>query len=409
MKPVLRAARRAFTLIELLVAMSIIVVLTSLVLLVMTNINERDGTTDAAGLTRQWLMISKARASRDNAPRGIRLVTGLDPNNPAKTSPSFVTEFQYIEAPPILITYPAFNGDQVPTGTLTDPAVIFTYTLSTVALPGPPPVFVGSIIGRQCQIVNLRGSDAVQIVPNSLLQLPVLGSWHRVTSVISIAPQPVAGSPSPFTTTPGMFTVNVNLDSFPDSQLGAAGVPQPQPQPGAGAAAPCYTTQHFGISAPPRPLLGEPPLQLPKNICVDVTPFTPPANPPFVLPPCDRVQGTVGQDIDILFTPNGHVLPIGAGAQADGAIYLWHRDYTKLRNAPNGNNPLVVTNVGPGPTFTRTYDLSQFQNGGEQQLVAIRCKSGSLGQFPVLWPNAGGQYTTGEDPYTLARQGATSP
>ncbi len=407
MKPVLRAARRAFTLIELLVAMSIIVVLTSLVLFVVTNINERDGTTDAAGLTRQWLMISKARAGRDNAPRGIRLVTGLDPNNPSKTSQYFVTEFQYIEAPPILITYPAFNGDQVPTGTISDPAVIFTYTLSPGLPAGPNPL--GSIlpqpIGRQCQIINLKLSDASQVVQNSLLQLPVLGSWHRITG-FSISP------PLNFAN-PGPYTVSVALDSWPDSQLGAAGVMQPQPQPGAGQAAPCYTTQLFGISGPPRPLIGEPPLQLPKNICIDVTPFTPlngasPANPPFVLPPCDLVQGTVGQDIDILFTPNGHVLPSGAGAQADGAIYLWHRDYTKLKNAAV-NAPLIVTNVGPGPAFTRTYDLSQFQNGGEQQIVAIRCKSGSLGQFPVLWPNAGGQYTPGEDPYTLARQGATSP
>ena len=131
--------------------------------------------------------------------------------------------------------------------------------------------------------------------------------------------------------------------------------------------------------------------------------------------PCDRVQGAINQDIDILFTPNGHVLPIGAGAQADGAIYLWHRDYTKLRNAPNGNNPLVITNaIRTAPFPAPIYDLSQFQNGGEQQIVAIRCKSGSLGQFPVLWPNAGGQYTQTspgvfEDPYTLARQGATSP
>ncbi len=394
MKPVLRAARRAFTLIELLVAMSIIVVLTSLVLLVMTNINERDGTTDAAGLTRQWLMISKARAGRDNAPRGIRLVTGLDPNNPAKTSQFLSTEAQYIEAPPILITYPAFNGDQVPTGSATDPAVLFTYTLSPVALPGPPPVFVGSITNRQCQIVNLKGTDAVQIVPNSLLQLPVLGSWHRITAVSVPVQGPV-----------GYWMVNVGLDSWPDSQLGAAGMSN---------GSPCYTTQLFGISAPPRPLIGEPPLQLPKNICIDVTPYTQlnGVNPPFIYPPSlpsAQVNGA-GQalDYDILFTPNGHVLPIGAGAQADGAIYLWHRDYTKLKNAAV-NAPLIVTNVGPGPAFTRTYDLSQFQNGGEQQIVAIRCKSGSLGQFPVLWPNGGGQYTPGEDPYTLARQGATSP
>ena len=70
-------------------------------------------------------------------------------------------------------------------------------------------------------------------------------------------------------------------------------------------------------------------------------------------------------DYDILFTPNGTVLPIGAGAAADGMIMLWHRDYTKLKNAAV-NTPLILTNSAP-----RTFDLSPFQNGGEQQIVAI--------------------------------------
>src|SRR5437879_13308705 len=103
----LRTARRAFTLIELLVAMSIIVVLTSLVLLVVTNIGERDGTTDAAGLTRQWLMIAKARAGRDNAPRGLRLVAGLLGKKPATTSESLGAVSQDVEATAIRITDPA--------------------------------------------------------------------------------------------------------------------------------------------------------------------------------------------------------------------------------------------------------------------------------------------------------------
>ena len=207
------------------------------------------------------------------------------------------------------------------------------------------------------------------------------------------------------TSLPPRFTLTVTLDTFPDAPLGASGTfPPPVPPFPAGAQAdPCFVTFHFGISAPPRPLLGEPPLQLPKGICIDLTPAGGPPPTPFVDRP-SIPSGNAGQDYDILFTPTGTVLPFGAGASTDGQIFLWHRDYTKLKNAPNGNNALVVTNLAP-----RTYDMNPFQNGGVQQLVSIRSKSGALGQFPVTWPNANGQYNPGEDPYTFARQGATSP
>jgi prepilin-type N-terminal cleavage/methylation domain-containing protein len=403
----LRFVRRgAFTLIELLVAMSIIVVLASLTLLVVVNMSERDGTTDAAGLTRQWLMIAKNRASRDGAPRGLRLVVATDPNNIAKASPFWVTECQYIEAPPILVTYPAQNNNFTPSGSPSDPAVVFTYSTSV----GPPthPQPVGAILpgGKTCQIVNLRQSEAVQVQANSILQLPVIGTWHRITGTPIITQQGAST----------FYTVTVALDSFPDSQMGAAGVAQPQPQPAAGSTPPCYITQLFGITSPPRPLLAEPPLPLPRDICIDLTPSSPrppvQPNPNFIQGPSfpDGTAASV-EGYDILFAPNGNVLPVGAGAQADGMIFLWHRDYTKLRNnAPNGNFSLVITNnpfVAPFPV--PVYDMYPFQNGGEQQIVAIRCKSGALGQFPVQWPSVGGQYAIGGTPYDFARTGTTSP
>jgi len=387
--------RKAFTVVELLVAMTIMVVLASLTLLVVVNMGERDGTTDAAGLTRQWLMIAKNRASRDHAPRGLRLVVGMDPNNPAKTSPYWVTECQYIEAPPILVTYPAQNGNFAPTGSLSDPRVEFIYALSqgTTAQPthpNPPNSVLPAPIGKICEIVNLRQSEAFEVLPNSILQLPVIGSWHRITNVVSRVESPV-----------NFWRVRVNLDTFPDAQMGAAGTIQPVP----GTALPCYTTQLFGITSPPRPLVAEPPLQLPKEICIDLTPFTPlnGANPPFLDPPSLPSHMPAMVDYDILFAPNGNALPVGAGAFADGTIFLWHRDYTKLRNQAQ-NAALIVTNAAP-----RTYEMYPFQQGGEQQIVAIRCKTGALGQFPVLWPSAGGVYAAGDTPWTLARFGATAP
>src|SRR5262249_59603028 len=86
--------RAGFTLVELLVAIGIIIVLASLALLVVPDVLDQDRTTDGASLTRQWLMIAKARAARDQLPRGVRLI---NPGN------GLVTELQYTEAPPVLV------------------------------------------------------------------------------------------------------------------------------------------------------------------------------------------------------------------------------------------------------------------------------------------------------------------
>lgn len=177
---------------------------------------------------------------------------------------------------------------------------------------------------------------------------------------------------------------------------------------------PHYLTFNFGITPPPQVIVGEPPLQLPKGICIDLTPdqrpaFSPPGPtpppPPYLQNPSN--PGGVGVDYDILFTPSGTVVPLSAGARADGQIFLWHRDYTKIRDLPS---PLIITNSAfTAPFPAPTYDMSPFQNGGEQQIVAIKTKTGGLGQFPVKWPNAAGQYGPGEGPYDFARSGVTAP
>jgi len=83
------AARRGFTLVELLVAMAIIIALSALALAVVPAALDQDRTTDGATLTKQWLMISKSRAARDNLPRGVRLI--VDPNKGLNQNQLFVT------------------------------------------------------------------------------------------------------------------------------------------------------------------------------------------------------------------------------------------------------------------------------------------------------------------------------
>src|SRR4051794_29732855 len=90
--------RPGFTLIELLVSMAILITLSALALLVVPGVLDQDRTTDGASVTRKYLTIAKARASRDGMPRGVRLVTGTNAGNAL-----WVTDIQYIESPPVLL------------------------------------------------------------------------------------------------------------------------------------------------------------------------------------------------------------------------------------------------------------------------------------------------------------------
>jgi hypothetical protein len=349
--------------VELLVVMSIVVLLATLTLAVVVNMGERDGTTDAAGLTRQWLMIAKNRAARDHANRGLRLVVGLDGNNPAKTSPQWVTELQYIEQPTALSltnTYPAFTTQS------TSAKIVYYYDSNGNRMRGQP----FDAFPPECWIENLTPFDLAMVqaaIPGALIVLNDLQNTAgtgpycgRMTQVLGVSPSPYAA---------GTSRLRVRLDSTPDVPLGAAGIPSSNPM--APQPREVYMTFNFGITPPPQVIVGEPPLQLPKGICIDLS----------------ASQPAPVSDLDILFTPSGHVVPMGAAAGIDGMIILWHRDYTKTQNTAS---PL-------------TYTLADYQQAGEQQLVSIRCKTGALGQFPVAWP------TSGPDPYLFARQGATSP
>src|SRR4051812_44363010 len=102
--------RPGFTLVELLVAMAIIIALAAIALMVVPSALDQDRTTDAASSVRQWLMIAKSRAARDQAPRGVRLLIAPNPQVPAKNSALgalLVTELQYTEAPPVIVPNPA--------------------------------------------------------------------------------------------------------------------------------------------------------------------------------------------------------------------------------------------------------------------------------------------------------------
>jgi prepilin-type N-terminal cleavage/methylation domain-containing protein len=353
-----RLPRRAFTLIELLVAMGVIVLLASISVMVIGNINDNDRTVDGASLVRQYLMIAKSRAARDQAPRGVRFVVSVDPDNVAKnTNTQWVTELQYIEKASVYIPQPVQPPAPNPPIGPTDPGspqVVFSYALA----PGPIPQ-QGSVLPPIVTIQNISQNDVALIQPGSLLSLFNLGFSARVLSVGAPNPPPPANPTN----------IVVNLDFTPDANLGASGL---QPF---GTPIPVYTAFQFGITTPARPLLGEPAVQLPRNICVDLmsSSITGASTPTGVFNPI--------KDFDIVFLPSGQIDP-NCDAGPSNQCFLWVRDYTK-----NGGNPAAY----PGAVYSQ---------GGEQQIASLKAKTGSLGTFPVAWTAT---------PFEFAVLGATTP
>jgi prepilin-type N-terminal cleavage/methylation domain-containing protein len=360
-----RPGRRAgFTLVELLVAMAVMATLAAIAIAVVPSAVEQDRTTDAAATIRQHLTIAKARATRENNGRGIRFILDSGSNDPARMSgvdtagfvygALFSSELQYIEAAPTIVPNPlGLTGP-------TDAYVEFDPTTGTTTL------------------VNLDpNSEAILVMQNDLaarwfpkLYCPVLGpdafGRSQRFEVINLQRQ---GTTNNWT---------VTLDRQPHSLLGAG------------------TTQRvyrFAVEPRSRALLGEPNVPLPKNVCVDL-------NAGVSLPSARVVNGQP-IDFEIMFAPNGQVVdPLSSGL-----IYLWVRDYTKTD--PTTGKPL---DMRPATTTPHSYvSQFQFEIGGEQQLVAIKAKSGAIGTFPVNWPNATGIYAAGFGPYSLAAKDSNSP
>jgi prepilin-type N-terminal cleavage/methylation domain-containing protein len=84
-----QGVRRGFTLIELLVVISLMLVLAGLIVMFWPGLNESQRAAQGAAALQGWLNISKQRALRDQAPRGIRLYVNSN----------LAVEAQYIEQP----------------------------------------------------------------------------------------------------------------------------------------------------------------------------------------------------------------------------------------------------------------------------------------------------------------------
>lgn len=389
------AARSGFGLIELLVVLAIITTLAALSLIAYPAIRDQDKARDTATLVGITLKDAQARAAKKKGAVGVRFVVapagpGLNPKDPEN---QWVTELELVELPDPLVPNLkplSLSAQNPPPGSASgfnpdaEPRVRFFYTTQPPTPPGPtvpPPTGAiapppGSPLGtpaRRCYLENLTVAQVAEIQAGCTIVMPVFGTWHKIINVPTQTTTPGATTAvaNPVTNANGLRNLEVELEVFPDANMGGATN---------------TVTYHFAIYLLATPLVGEKPIPLPTDICVDLnlsvgpTPFSP-------------------VSFDVIFGPDGKL--VGA---PNGQLFLWVRNYTK---------PAVYTVVpaspGPPPTpKTRSFLAGApladaLRLGGEQRIISIS-NTGALGHAAVNWPNNAGSFPVGEDFYSIARK-----
>jgi prepilin-type N-terminal cleavage/methylation domain-containing protein len=151
--------RPGFTLIELTVVISIILVLATLAVLFLPKIMERQRASSGAAQLQSWLMVARARAIRDQAPRGVRLNV---------TNGGLVTDVQSIEAPP------DFSGGMLQSITNVGGVPTVTFLAGTVDLTAGGQVAAGDYLeinggGQTYQITAVGGATTLSLAASPQL------------------------------------------------------------------------------------------------------------------------------------------------------------------------------------------------------------------------------------------------
>jgi hypothetical protein len=259
-----------------------------------------------------WLNLAKQRALRDQRPVGIRLpaITGV-----------YITELQYVELP----------GENVG---------------GTVIVPYVPP---------NAPTTFIPDYKIIAFIPSAAFNPSDPAAVIQARDVLSFPDKPMANYQPRRVVTVGA------ADS-----VGAYPVLLDQALPPT-----AFTTQSHLFARKARPVVGEPVLQLPKDIAIDVDrePTLVGVPPKWyrMFPPTANNGGT--GPFDILFAPSGQV--IGAEGNLGSRICLWVRDVSLNTPGPNASK---VDADHTDPTFLPP---------GENTLITVYTRTGHVTAHPV--------------------------
>ncbi|MBO0698294.1 MAG: hypothetical protein J2P46_07875 [Zavarzinella sp.] len=351
--------RLAFTLIELLIVIGLIVLLASLAAMFLPNLDRNKGVPNATTQLEGWIRIGRNEALRDAAPRGVRLIQ--DPNNPNRAN-----AIQYIEQPDPI----------APRGTVVvNNAVMRIALMISTPNPnptGPPPypnpmpatatlVLLDPTTGQPTAGWNWDDPQNPQIFPGDFLELTA--SPNLVARIPApnppLVPNPNPG-PSPIPQFASAPRCQITLDRAVDGT----------------DVAPLILTEGFRIIRAPRPLAGEPLLQMHRDVFIDLT----------WCYPCP-IQLT-----DV----NGNPVPSGSPPYGNGVTYFqpW---------GPSGPMDILFNSSGTvasAPTGQLILCVQHVDRPNDRLFVVIQTRTGKV--TAVNWADFG------NDPYAFARDGRGS-
>ncbi len=329
-----RTTRRGFTLIELLVVIGIIIILASLAAAFLPNLDRNKGVPNAATQVQGWLNLAKQQAMRDGAPRGLRIIH--DGNGQA-------TSIQYIEQP--LPVAPRGPGIRVAVHTeLAYDPILF-------------PAFPGNI--GPLSVATLF-QDVGNAIPPGIHPSQFENAWIAWDGIQPGDYFELSEGPFSVARILRFSTPAVNGGIAPPSGAVAGGNPYAQfvldrvIEGTENGTSVIHQSAGFRVLRAPRPLVGEPMLQLHRDVVIDLTacypspigllpsdarfaPYSPKISwSPNQIPPALALPGDLNY-ADILFNSSGVV-----GNAPTGQIVL------TIRHVDRPNDMVLLT------VYTRT-------------------------------------------------------